>query len=185
MELARKQMQEIITREGVWSAVTSSHTFSPPKLDSVRHGQLWRLFTPMLLHFGVLHLAFNMWWLYSLGGILERRSGTLFLLLLVLTSQVVSALAQYYWGGPLFGGMSGVIYALFGYVWIRGKTDPRFGLEIPQQTVLIMLAWLVLCMTGALGAIANAAHLSGLIVGVTWAAIPRGWHNYRRWQRQP
>src|SRR3954467_13379821 len=46
-------------------------------LQSVRSGEVWRLVTPMLLHFGPLHLLGNMMWIYYLGTAIEVRRGTL------------------------------------------------------------------------------------------------------------
>jgi GlpG protein len=61
-----------------------------------------------------------------------------------------------------------VVYALAGYVWMRGKYDRASGLFLDPQTVTILLVWLVICFTGAVGHVANGAHLIGLIVGVVW-----------------
>jgi len=70
-----------------------------------------------------------------------------------------------------FGGMSGVIYALLGYLWVRHKLRPASYAPLPNGIMLFMVGWLLFCMTGvlelALGiAVANAAHLSGLISGL-------------------
>ena len=73
---------------------------------------------------------------------------------------------------PLFGGMSGVNYALFGYAWMKGKYQPHQGIGVAQQTVTVMLFWLVLCFTGLVGAIANVAHVAGLLAGVAIAYVP-------------
>jgi GlpG protein len=134
----------------------------------------------MLLHFGAMHLLFNMFWLFDLGSAIERRKGTLFLAALILSSCVIANFAQYFWDGPHFGGMSGVVYALFGYVWMKGKFEPQDGLGVGQQTVLIMIVWLFLCMTGWLGPIANAAHVAGLLVGMAMGHAPYSWKKLRR-----
>ena len=68
--------------------------------------------------------------------------------------------------------MSGVVYGLFGYVWIRGRIATYEPLRLHPQTTVIMLAWLVLCMTGVIGPIANTAHLAGLLCGVIVAYTP-------------
>ena len=62
--------------------------------------------------------------------------------------------------------MSGVVYGLLGYVWMKGKFDPSSGLFVHPQTVTMMLIWLVLCMTPVIPHIANTAHAVGLAVGV-------------------
>jgi len=85
---------------------------------------------------------------------------------LVLISAVFSNAAQYVVAqNPYFGGMSGVLYALFGYVWVRGRLDPTMGIAIPRSTVIVLIAWLMLGFANVLGPVANYAHLGGLVVG--------------------
>jgi GlpG protein len=103
---------------------------------------------------------------------IELRRGTWFLLLIVLVSAVVSNMTQYYWDGPLFLGISGVVYALFGYVWGKSRTDPASGIGISRETVIIMVAWLFACMFGLVGRVANGAHVAGILVGLTFAYVP-------------
>jgi GlpG protein len=151
-----------ISPEGEWSA----------GLSEVRHGQIWRIFTPILIHFGPLHIIFNMLWLRDLGSMIEGRQSALHLAALVLVTAALSNLCQFFFEHtPLFGGMSGVVYGLLGYVWVRGKMDPGSGLFVTRSTVTMMLIWLVLCYTGILGHIANTAHLVGLGVGVCWGFL--------------
>ena len=130
------------------------------------HGEFWRLLTPIFLHFSVLHILFNIVWLFQLGSLIEARQGAMRLFLLVVVTGIFSNLAQYVVGGPQFGGMSGVVYALAGYVWMRGKHDRTSGLFLDQQSVTILLVWLVVCFTGVVGPIANFAHLAGLASGM-------------------
>jgi GlpG protein len=129
-------------------------------------GQVWRLVTPVFLHFGVLHIAFNLMWLRNLGGPIELVRGTRSFLILVMILAVTSNISQLYWGGPAFGGMSGVIFGLIGYVWMKGRTQPHLGLGLTTDQVVYSFLWLFLCMGGAVGGIANAAHLSGFVVGI-------------------
>ncbi len=139
-------------------------------LLEVTSGQVWRLVTPMFIHFGVLHLLFNMLWLKDLGGMIERVHGTLKLALMVLAISAAANLAQYLMAGPRFGGMSGVVYGLLGYIWIRGKMDPGCGLFLHKSTWLMMLIWYGACWTGLMGPIANWAHTAGLLMGLAWGA---------------
>jgi GlpG protein len=147
----------------------------------LRRGEVWRLITPIFLHFNLLHLLFNLFWTRDLGGMIELRRGTWRLLGIVLISAIISNLAQYlYEMGPIFGGMSGVVYALFGYVWVKGRYQPHLGIGIHPQAAGIMIAWLILCMTGWVGPIANAAHVAGLIVGAATAWLPYQYMRMRR-----
>jgi GlpG protein len=67
--------------------------------------------------------------------------------------------------------MSGVVFALFGYIWMKSLHEPEQGMFVHPNTVTIMLFWLVLCMTGLVGPIANAAHVAGLVVGVVFGVF--------------
>lgn len=141
-------------------------------LPEVRAGQVWRLITPIFIHFGPLHLLFNMLWLRDLGAMIEVRQGTGKLALLVVVIGIVSNIGQYWFDGPYFGGMSGVLYGLFGYIWLRSQCDPASGLGLSSITVWTLMIWFFLCLTGLMGSVANGTHVIGLILGVLWGAAP-------------
>jgi GlpG protein len=147
-------------------------------LGDIERGEVWRLVTPIFMHGSILHILFNMWWLSALGTLIEVRRGTLRLATIVLVSAILSNLGQFFYnerhdpGDPaLWEGFSGVVYALFGYVWMKSLHEPEQGMIIHPNTVTIMLFWLVLCMTGSVGPIANAAHVAGLLVGVVFGVL--------------
>lgn len=151
-------------------------------LSQIREGEVWRLFTPMFLHFSLPHILFNMMWLYELGMMIEFRRGSGRFLVLVLLLAALSNLCQYYWGlsrmsqsgmAPMeFGGMSGVIYGLMGYVWVKSRYYPLLAMRLSPNTVLFAVIFLVLCMLDFMGPIANAAHVSGLIAGLILGLVP-------------
>lgn len=142
-----------------------------PLGDSLAAGQWWRLVSPMLVHFGVLHLAMNSLWLWELGRRVEWRQGSLLLLALVLLYSLVSNVAQFVFGGPaIFGGLSGVLYGLLGHCWLFQRLAPNPHYRLPPGVVGMMLVWLLVCLSGLIGAlglgeIANAAHVGGLLIG--------------------
>jgi GlpG protein len=140
-------------------------------LPEVRRGEIWRLFTPIFIHLGFLHILFNMLCLRDLGSMIEGRQGAWHLLVLLLAFAGLSNFGQYYVSGPGFGGMSGVIYGLLGYIWIRGKFDPGSGLFLHPSTVNMMLIWFVLCYTNFLGPVANTTHAVGLVAGIAWGYL--------------
>lgn len=133
--------------------------------------QPWRLVTPMLLHFNILHIIFNLLWLRDLGRIIEAVHGTLYLAGFVLLSAALSNVLQLeITQSPLFGGMSGVVYGLLGLTWARGKLEPEVGYALPKSTAQLMMIWLVLGFFPNFG-IANWCHLGGLVVGLCWAFL--------------
>ena len=140
-------------------------------LPEVMAGQVWRLLTPVFLHFDFLHIGFNLMAFVFLGQMIEKRGGTMLLVALFVLSGVGSNLCQYVFSGPGFGGLSGIDYALFGFIWMKSRFDPFSGYFLSDQTVVFALIWLVVCFTGMMGPIANIAHLSGLVFGVLWGFI--------------
>jgi len=141
-------------------------------------GELWRLLTPMFMHFSLLHILFNLLWVWIVGIRVEPEQGSLPLLGLVIFSGVLSNLAQFLVSGPMFGGMSGVVFALLGYAWLWDKLSLRPRIGLPPALMGFMLFWLVLGFTGVLqgaglGAIANTAHLAGLAAGMFWLLLMR------------
>lgn len=144
--------------------------------DDILHGQLWRLFTPMLLHFGFFHLVFNAFWLLDLGAAIERFQGTARFSLFIALCAAASNLAQFQFGGtPSFGGLSGVVYALVGYLWTRGRYDPLAGIGVPPQLVRFFGAWMLLGFTGLLdqlvGPMANYCHTGGFVSGALYGYL--------------
>ncbi len=142
-------------------------------LVQIQQGQVWRLITPIFLHFGVTHLLFNMTMLFQLGGAIESRQGTIRLALIVFSAAALSNVAQYLYHGPNFGGMSGVNYALFGYMWMQSRFVPGSGLVMPQELVFLMLFWFVICLSGTVGDVADMAHGAGLACGMILGLMPR------------
>ena len=140
-------------------------------LPEIRHGEIWRLLTPIFIHFTIPHILFNMLWLLDLGTMIERRQNTRVLSALVVVIAVLSNFGQYLWQGPVFGGMSGVVYGLIGYIWLRGKYDPASGLFLHSSTVTMAVIWFVLCLVGVIPHVANAAHSVGFAVGIVWGYL--------------
>ena len=156
-----------MTREGDYTKFPANYR----QLPGVTEGEVWRLVTPAFIHFNPVHLILDMYWLAIFGGMIERVRGRRTMILLFLLTAIVGNLAQLYWKGPAFGGMSGVDAGLFGFIWISGQIDPNSGLALPQHLVFIMLAFLMLATTGVMGPIANGAHLGGLFAGMGAAAL--------------
>jgi GlpG protein len=158
---------------------------------TLNSGQWWRLITPMLLHFGILHIVFNLLWVWEIGRRIEVMCGAGYLLAIVLVSSLTANLTQYFMSGAgLFGGMSGVVFGLLGYAFIWSQLIPRLTLDLPKGLYIFMLAFLVLGFTGAidmlgLGNLANGAHLGGLLGGVAVGLLAVGLHKLLHQLKQP
>jgi GlpG protein len=148
-----------------------------PLADSLASGQWWRIVTPMLIHFGILHLAMNALWYWELGRRIEwRQSGWHLLGLTLLFSAVSNGVQYQVSGASLFGGLSGVLYGLLGHCWIFQLLAPNPLYRLPRGVLVMMLVWLVLCLSGLVsmlgfGEIANGAHVGGLIIGCVTGLI--------------
>ncbi len=156
-------------------------------MNGLRNGEVWRLVSPIFMHMNFLHILFNGMWLYQLGTAVEMRRGSLRFALFVLFTAVASNLGQYYWKAwspiwhpPIFGGMSGVVYGLFGYVWMKSRHDPNAGFYMPPNTVVTMVGWFFFCMTPWIDFVANAAHGVGLIVGIVVGYAGPMWRKFIR-----
>jgi GlpG protein len=140
-------------------------------LAEIKRGQFWRLVTPALLHMSFLHLLFNLSLFSDLGNLIENHFGRTFYLWFFILSAAVSNLLQYFVNGPMFGGMSGVLYSMFGFIWIYKKLNSDFDFSLPKRDVWMMILWYFFCLTGILGPIANTAHGMGLVVGMIVAIL--------------
>lgn len=150
-----------------------------PLFEKIKEGQLWRLFTPCLLHANLLHLLFNMLWLITLGKQMEQRLHPTRYLTFILLAGAFSNTAQYLMSGPNFIGFSGVLCGMLAFTWIRQKRAPWEGYLLDKSTVIFMFAYIF----GLAGlqflsfvseksfqlafpiSIANMAHISGGLAG--------------------
>ncbi|WP_027331224.1 rhomboid family intramembrane serine protease [Marinimicrobium agarilyticum] len=147
--------------------------------EAMASGEFWRLLTPAFLHFSMFHILFNGLWIWELGRRLEAVLGPWRYLLFVVVTAIAANLGQFLAGPSVFGGMSGVVYALIGYLWMRQRFNPHPMLAVPPGIIGFMLVWLVICMTGIVdkfigGSVANGAHLGGLVAGVVWGILSSG-----------
>lgn len=131
------------------------------------HGEPWRLVTSIFPHGGIIHILFNLLWLWSLGTVIEQHFGHLRMAILCLILAVGSSAAQYaFEAGGI--GLSGVVYGLWGFLWMLGRYEPRWRDVVDQQTNNLFIGWFFLCIVLTLvnvWHIANVAHGSGALFG--------------------
>lgn len=142
--------------------------FSSSKdLFEIKGMQLWRVFTPCLIHFGFMHIFFNLMWWKDLSKIIEKRFGVFFLVVFCIVVGSFSNYSQFLIGGPGFGGLSGVVFALFGLNWMMSRFEQGYEYSLPKSDIFMMVGWFIFCLTGALSmSIANMAHATGLSLGM-------------------
>lgn len=156
-----------------WAKQTFNWLHFYPKLTvDVFVSDPTRLITPIFLHFSWLHIVFNTMWWWQLGGSIEKQLNKTTLINLLLISAIVSNIGQFLVSGANFGGLSGVVYALVGFVWWYGYLAPEKGLTISKPIVGFLLIWLVLGFMDLLPMnVANTAHLLGLLSGCFFAVV--------------
>ena len=140
--------------------------------QNISVAQFFKMLSPIFLHGGLVHLAFNMMWLWELGSRIEKVQSSLVMALTIVVLALISNTIQFlYGGGNNFGGMSGVVYGLFAYIWMWQLFDPRKGLGLPASLIIFMLLSLVIMTALGLSMIANGAHLGGFLSGILFGAV--------------
>lgn len=156
-----------------------SFSYNTPMFEKILDGEIWRLFTPAILHGGLLHICFNLLWLHTLGRQMEIRLGIFRYSLFILIAALISNLGQYLMSGYNFVGLSGVICAMIMFIWTKMNIAAWEGYQI-QRSTMSFIAVFILGLAGLqaivfslqlLGGppfsfgIANTAHITGGIVG--------------------
>ena len=148
-----------------WDTMSKYGNFPP---SAIWAGKYWALITSVFVHRELLHFAFNLYWLWVLGGALERVIGPLRMLAFSLMAAIVSSGVEFAVAGSTGIGASGVVYAIFGFMWIASARVEAFKKAVPKQIIVLFLGWGVLCIAATLLKtmnVANAAHISGLLFG--------------------
>jgi membrane associated rhomboid family serine protease len=134
----------------------------------IRRGQFWRIATSALPHLDIFHLAFNLYWLWALGTVVERVFGHLRTVLLL----SLFALGSSSWDFALSQGgvgLSGVGYGLFGLLYVLSQYDERFKDSLDKRTVNLFIGWFLICIFTTvthLFNVANVAHAAGGVLGL-------------------
>jgi GlpG protein len=145
-------------------------------------GHYWALITSAFVHVALWHLVANVYWLYRLGGAMERVVGPACWLGFVLVAGLASSGAQLAVSGNPGIGFSGIGYAFFGFVWIQRREHAEFSQALDARTVRLFLFWAAACIVATQAGwsnIGNVAHVIGLVFGVGCSAATR-WFRCRR-----
>ncbi len=161
--------------------------YSGPLFGDIAKGEVWRLFTPALLHFDFLHIFFNILWFILLGNQIEFRIGSLRYLGLILVLGITTNVGQYLMSGPFFMGLSGIVCGMAAFIWARQQIAPWEGYLLHRFTLIFLgifvvgmfLLQLIFFFMQTVGTfelnvgIANTAHLTGALVGYIMGRMRR------------
>ena len=146
--------------------------------DAIRAGQLWRFFTPMLLHGSILHIGFNMYALYIFGIGLERRYGHGRFLLLYILSGFAGAVFSFLFSNAYSIGASGAIFGLVGAEGIfLFQNRKLFGSRVRGAINNVVFVVAINLFLGLQPGIDNWGHIGGLMGGLIFA-----WFAGPHWQ---
>ncbi len=156
-----------LDRSGDWESLAKWGYF--PEADLYR-GHFWGLVTSAFVHIEPLHLIFNLYWVWILGGAFERTLGPLALAAFVVFSAFISSGLQL--GSEGAGiGLSGVGYALFGFAYVTRTRYPELARVCNDQTARMFILWFFICIIATYAKImhiANVAHFTGFLVGAAF-----------------
>jgi GlpG protein len=153
------------------SAVEQNDVRGPPAANLA-------LVTPIFVHVNPWH-PYSTWWFYDLARSSSAPRFSRFAIM-VLVIALVSNVSEFVVSGPMFAGMSGVVYGLFGYAWVRGRLNPTSGLYLRPDVAVWMMAWFALCFVMPGMNVANTAHAAGLACGAAIGAFVHGIHLWQR-----
>ena len=135
-------------------------------------GEYWALLSSVFVHLEAWHVLFNAYWLWRLGRVLEAQLGSLRFLAFYLAAALLSSSAQLAVSGTTGIGASGVVYALFGYLWVAPYGQSHGPAALDTRTIRLFLFWLLGCMVATqleILSVGNAAHVTGLLFGAAVA----------------
>jgi rhomboid protease GluP len=139
------------------------------------NGQWWRLVSSMFLHFGLLHLALNMWALYVGGRLAERLFGSRAFALIYFAAGIAGSLSSLLWNPAInSAGASGAIFGVYGamlaFFLRRDHSIPPSVVRQQRASGLIFIAFNLMNGVSHAG-IDNAAHIGGLTIGLVMGLV--------------
>ncbi|WP_020532337.1 rhomboid family intramembrane serine protease [Flexithrix dorotheae] len=152
----------------LWPEVDDLIKFGASSKEITLQNQWWRILTCCFLHFGIFHLAMNMWVLQDIGRFLEAFLGrTKFVIAYLLSGIFSSSLSLWWHDFTISVGASGAIFGLFGTFLSLNATGiiDRMMNRNLQKKILLFIGFSL--MIGFLVPVFdNAGHIGGLIGGI-------------------
>ncbi|HCS21147.1 MAG TPA: hypothetical protein DIW47_11415 [Bacteroidetes bacterium] len=147
-----------------------------PSALYIFNGSYWGLLTSSFLHTELWHLGFNLYWIWIFGKKVEYETNPFFFIFLILSASLVSSAAQLSFSDATGIGLSGIGYALFGFIVLSARTKEEYRHHIDKRTENLFALWLPLCIVLTqldILNVGNAAHIGGLLWGLAVAYFSR------------
>lgn len=140
---------------------------------AVLSGQWWRLVTSCCLHAGLIHLALNMYVLWSVGSLVEPWFSAARTFVVYTIAGICGGLASTWFGPELSVGASGAVLGLIGAGWMMSRLDRELPAPVREAMGKPLLSWLVLnlILGATIPLVDNSAHLGGVAGGLLAAAL--------------
>lgn len=132
-------------------------------------GELWRYLTPIFVHIGVIHFAFNSMAMYYVGYQIERVVGAAWFLTIYALSGIAGNVASSVFSVALSAGASSSLFGLLGIGFTLERSMSRRIEEVtgrkPRRSVYTGMVVVNLIFGLVIPGIDNAAHVGGLLAG--------------------
>lgn len=164
-------------------------------LQGLEHGYVWQLITYQFMHASILHIVCNAWAIFVFGREIEATLGPRKFLALFLISGVAGGILQELlaipWPDHFGGSVVGASAGAFGLV-------AAFAVLFPERELTLLLFFILplrltakrlLLLSGALAvgglffhsAIANGAHIGGMLAGIGMTFFIQGRWSFPQW----
>ncbi len=164
----------LMTFAGGWTNEATQLAFGVKSNPEINNGEIWRFVTPIFIHFGLMHLAFNSYALWILGPHVEKLYGPARFLFLYVMTGIAGVVASYFYHPTdVSAGASGAIFGLLGVLLVFSfkyrKSVPAFFTKALSRGILITIV--INVVIGLLPQIDMSAHLGGLVAGGMLALV--------------
>lgn len=152
------------------------YKWGAPSVIDIFKGSYWGLISSNFLHIEFWHIGFNLYWIWVLGKKIEFECNKPYFILLILSAALISSLSQLSFSNSTGIGLSGIAYALFGFIYIRSKSNEAYQNYLDKRTVNLFFIWLLagIILTKAnIIAVGNAAHAGGMLWGMLMAYLTK------------
>ena len=139
-------------------------------------GQPWRILSANYVHIGFIHIAVNMWALWSIGGLAERIFGGPVYFLIYTVCGIAGSVASLWWhplsvGAGASGALFGIVGAIIAALYLGKLPVPRSAVQSTLKSLVTVVGYNLVIGFAARSFIDNAAHLGGLSAGLILGAV--------------